>query len=292
MAGGQAIEGKRGVLFQIDPKDVDLAGIDYQSGPEDAAYNPRNKDPVDEAMIESIMRLGVLEPIGVIKVPHRQKPVVLFGNQRIRAAREANQRLKAAGKDPVTVSCLSPLRGFDQAELSEAAVAENEIRRESSPLVKSEMAALHLKRCGGNFQQAAKAFGCSDQYLRQLIALKEAAPEIKKAITAGKIGSSAAIEIASLPAAEQPKRLEEVVKAGGTVAAAKATVNKAKGTTKTARPGPALLKSIWAVRRKSEFTDKISGDAWDVLGWVLGELEAKDVDGLDDLIDALEGEDK
>jgi hypothetical protein len=137
MAGGQAIEGKRGVLFQIDPKDVDLAGIDYQSGPEDAAYNPRNKDPVDEAMIESIMRLGVLEPIGVIKVPHRQKPVVLFGNQRIRAAREANQRLKAAGKDPVTVSCLSPLRGFDQAELSEAAVAENEIRRESSPLVKS-----------------------------------------------------------------------------------------------------------------------------------------------------------
>src|SRR3954471_14130892 len=101
MAGGQAIEGaKRSVLFTVDPDtDLQVPGIDFECGPEDPLYNPRNQDPVDEMLVESIMRNGVLEPIGTVK---RERGIVVhFGNQRTRAAREANKRLRAAGKEPI-----------------------------------------------------------------------------------------------------------------------------------------------------------------------------------------------
>jgi ParB-like chromosome segregation protein Spo0J len=293
MAGGQAIEGaKRGVLFHVDPLDVCLPGIDYKCGQEDPSYNPRNFDPVDLGLVDSIMRLGVLQPIGVIKRDHFGKPIVQYGNQRVRAAREANERLRAAGKPLILVPCQSPLRGFDDAELSEAAIAENEHRRESSPLAKCELAAQHLKRRGGDFKEAAKAFNMSESGFRSLIKLKEAAPSVKKAIEKGKIGTSAAIEIAGLPIEEQEARLEQVVAAGGTVAQAVKVVREAKGTSKTARPGTALLKAIWK-RRKSaavigKFDSNFGEGFLDCLGWVLGELQADDVDGLAEAIDALE----
>jgi ParB family chromosome partitioning protein len=292
MAGGQAIEGaKRGVLFQVAPEDVVLAGIDYETGPEDVAYNPRNTMPVDEGLVESIMRLGVLQPIGVIKGRNgSSQPVVLFGNQRVRAAREANVRLKAAGKPLVLVPCQSPLRGFEESELSEAAIAENEHRRETTALAKSELAGLHLKRCGGNFKEAAKAFGVSDNHFRQLIKLKEATPTVKRAIEAGKIGTSAAMEIATLPPDEQADRLEEVIEAGGTVEEAKRVRQKAQGTSKTSRPGLALLRKIWAASQKGEVHRDLPDAFEQAIGWILGELMAEDVDGLSETIDMIENE--
>lgn len=288
MAGGQAIEGaKRSVLFQVDPESVELQGIDYSSGPEDPCYNPRNKESVDEALVESIMRLGVLEPIGVVKSGDKIR--ALFGNQRVRAARQANYILAALGKPTILIPCLTPLRGFSDDELSEAALAENEIRRATGALARSELASIHLKRKGGDMSEAAKAFGMRIDQFKALINLKEAVPEIKAAVKAGKIGTTAAIEIASLPKEDQPKRLEEVMSSGGTIWAAKETVKKAKGQLTTTKPGRGLIKSV-AKAMDDGKTLRGEDGAWDAgfvdaLAWVLGKITANDIEGMPELIE-------
>lgn len=280
----QAIEGaKRGVLFYVDPLDVNLPGIDYESGPEDPAYNPRNQESLDEGLVESIMRIGVLEPIGVIKRGEREKPVVLYGNQRVRAAREANKRLREAGRPLVSVPCLSPLRGLDDAELGEAAIAENEHRRESSALTKSELAGIQLRRKNGNFGEAAKAFGLGEPQFRALISLKEAAPELKQALQTKRISASAAIEVATLPKEQQSEKLEKIIAAGGTFEIARNIVRQVKGTADRSKPAPSLVRGV-ITQCKAGHAPCLSAEFLAALEWVMGERQAKTIEGLSGLI--------
>lgn len=280
----QAIEGaKRGVLFYVDPSDVDLQGIDYESGPEDPCYNPRNKEPVNAGLVQSIMRLGVLEPIGVVKRGERLS--VLYGNQRVRAARAATEEHKAAGvKTQILIPCLTPMRGLDDAQLGEAAIAENEHRRESSALTKSELASVQLRRKGGDFKEAAQAFGLSVPKFRALISLKESAPEVKTALRAGRLSASAAIEVASLPKDKQAERLETIISAGGTAEIARNSVRHAKGRVEKSRPTPTLLREL-AARRK-DFPE-LSDSFWKAIAWTLGDLDARFVPGLLNALKAL-----
>ncbi len=297
MSGTQAIEGaKRSVLFTVDPStDVALQGIDYASGAEDVCYNPRNQEPVDEALVESIMRLGVLEPVGVVK--NLGRIVVLFGNQRVRAAREANRRLKAAGKEPIRVPCMTPVRGATEAELGEMALAENEHRQETGPLAKAEMAAIQLRRCGNDIGTAAKAFRLSDQGFRNLLKLREAPEAVKELVREGKVSATAAIELADVPV----EKLAEVVKGfgdgGGTVEKAKDARKKAQGTRKTGRPSIALLKDLAGSEDAKqemmltigEVDNRFADGFFECVQWIIGELTANDVDGLTSALEALDG---
>ncbi len=286
MSGKQAIDGaKRLNYFSISPERVQLWGIDYQSGPEDPAYNPRNKQPVDMGLVDSIMRIGILEPIGVIKGADDNLRVI-FGNQRVRAAREANKRLAEMGRDLVEVPCLSPLRGYSVDELSEAAVAENEHRKESNALVKCEMAGVHLKRKNGNIAEAAKAFNLGEQQFKNLLLLKESAAEVKAAVLSGKLSSTAAIEIASLSHDKQIAALTTVVAAGGTVDSAKTTVKKAKGKSSKGKPTSQQMKAILAAKNDTVGNDlKFDEGFRAALAWVVGDIPAKNVKGLSGLLD-------
>lgn len=292
MAGGQAIEGaKRGVLFQVDPFQVQLAGIDFEVGADDPMYANalRNKEPVDPALIDSVMRNGIILAIATTK--RGEAVVALDGNQRVRAAREATLKLQAVNpKESIVVPCQTPRRGENDAKTSEVMIAANEIRRDNGTLVKAELAVLHLNRWGGNFKEAAKAFGISENQYRLLLKLNEAAPAVKKAVETGRIGTSAAMEIAGLPKEEQAERLEETIAAGGTVDVAKNVKRKAQGTTKTSRPSTSLLKALWKKRKDEAVTGDLDDGFIECLGWILGEMEAGEISGLTEAIDAVESE--
>ena len=258
MAKSAIPHAKRTDLFYVSPNDVVLPGIDYECGSEDPLYNPRNKYAVDDSLVTSIARLGVLEPIGVVK--RGELLVVAYGNQRVRAAREASK-----GRDePIRIPCLSPRRGDDEATLSEVTIAENECRRESTALVKAEKAAIHLRHCGGSIKEAARAFGLSSQSFSQLLKLNEATKDVKAAVKSGKISANAAIELAQIAPAEQSANLEQVLANGGTVDAAKTERRKVENKTGTGVPTKAEIRKLLA----SDFLDYVGKE---VLYWVLGE---------------------
>lgn len=289
MAEKQAIEGKRGTHFQIDPFSVKVPGIDYESGPEDPYYNPRIKGMYtangevvyNEGMLDSIMRLGVLEPILTGKKDNGDV-VVVAGCSRILHAREACRRLQAAGHPPLLVPALSPLRGFTDAEMGEVMIAENELRQENSPLVKAELAALQLRRRGGDIKEAAKAFGMGEQTFRQLLSLREAAPEVKAAVVSGEISTSAGVELARLPRDKQPKALQKTKETGGTTEAARDARQEITGT--QGRPSMATLRKLHKEMLNSP-NDTMAGEEYDAgfvhaLGWILGEISSENVVGL------------
>jgi ParB-like chromosome segregation protein Spo0J len=281
-----AIEGaSRANLFYVDPDDFTLPGIDYECGPDDPHYNPRNKMPVSEELVISIMRLGVFTPVEVTKTENGEL-VPVFGNQRIRAAREASRRLKASGKPGVKVPTKSPLKGAENGEIVEIAIAENEIRQESPAMVKAEMAAQILRHQGGNMAEAAKAFGLTLPNFKALLSLRESSAELKSAVTKGRVSASAAIEIAKLPRAEQPVRLEQIIAAGGTADIARTAVRQAKGRADRSRPTPALLRNLTKKRAELPLKCAANDAFWMAVGWVLGDLDARVVPGLSDAIKA------
>lgn len=260
MAKSAIPQAKRTDLFYVMPNDVVLPGIDYECGSEDPLYNPRNKYAVDQSLVTSIARLGVLEPIGVVK--RGELLVVAYGNQRVRAAREASKEREEA----IRIPCLSPRRGDDEATLSEVTIAENECRRESTALVKAEKAAIHLRHCGGSIKEAARAFGLSPQSFSQLLKLNEATSAVKSAVKSGKISANAAIELAQIEPSEQSAKLEQVIASGGTVDAAKTERRKSENKTGTGVPTKAEIRKLLAAEALNEV-------AAEVLHWVLGETD-------------------
>lgn len=65
--GGQAYDGKRMQAFLVGADEVVVVGLDTDDGAEHPLYDERVKDPVDEATVQSVMALGVLQPITVRK---------------------------------------------------------------------------------------------------------------------------------------------------------------------------------------------------------------------------------
>jgi len=286
-----AIEGAtRGNLFYVYPEDINIPGIDYECGPGDILYNPRNLMDVSEELVTSIIAIGILEPIGVKKDADGLLHVV-YGNQRVRAAREANNRLTEAGQERIKVPCLPPIRGNTEDEIGEMKIAENEIRKESSPLVKAEEAALQLRRKNGNIKEAARAFGVTEQYFKELLTLREASPEVKEAVQNGELSAGAAAEVAKLSPAKQKERLRTVIKEGGTIGAAKHNVKKATGKAAEGKPSTALLKELVELRSAGDVlgakkTGILADDGfWTALAWVTGTLKTEKVKGLKELVD-------
>src|SRR5437868_5424903 len=61
-------------------------------------YDERIHMPIDEALVLNIMHHGVLEPVIVRRNPETSETEIVDGRQRVRATREANERLRAQGR--------------------------------------------------------------------------------------------------------------------------------------------------------------------------------------------------
>lgn len=281
-----AIEGaQRANLFMVDPDDILLSVIDCPCGAEDPYYEPRNKMPINESLVQSAMRVGIRTPIEVVKNAAGDL-LPVFGNQRVRAAREANRRFKEAGKkDRVLVPCKSPTKGADAAELAEVSTAENECRQESPALIKAEQAAKLLRHNGGDEAAAAKVFGVSLTHFRSLLTLRESSGELKAALKANKLSASAAMVVASLPPEKQAERVEAIVAAGGSVEIAKTAVRAERGTTDKSKPTTPLLRDLLECYGTDAPLWKAINPR-DVMRWVVGELSAKDIPALKSAIEA------
>lgn len=234
---------KRGNLYQFDPNEPVIIGLDTKDTSEHELWDERIRLPLEESMIVNIMAVGVKESVLLRKGPNGRYEVV-DGRGRIRHAREANKRLKKQGEPLVYVPAL--LEQGDEVHMAGLAIALNEIRRDDDTLTKAEKCMRLLQRNGGDHKAAAIVFGVSVAAIKNWAKVAELTPKVKKAVAAGEISASAAAELHGLEKEAQIAKLDKLVshaKANGRKKATTSSAKKEAGK-KTAVPKRVLLKLV------------------------------------------------
>lgn len=193
-------------LLSFDPDKLVL--VEDKNSP---LYDPRIDLPLDEAMVNSILTLGVQEPVLVWKDPEDGQVKVVAGRQRVKNAREANKRLRDRGQPPIFVPGV--VRRGDSKDLALVMIVENEIREDDTPVGRAQKMQ-RLLGYGHPEDKIATVFGVSIQTVKLSLKLLECCAAVRKAVDDGKINLGHARALADLPPEEQKAKVEELIAAG------------------------------------------------------------------------------
>lgn len=196
--------------YTFDPEDLVL--VTDENHP---LFDRRVHLPLDEALVLNMMHApdgvpqGVIEPVTVVRDPETGKLLVTVGRQRIKAAREANKRLKKAGLEPFWVPAM--IRRETKAHaLMGLLISENEGRQNDTPLGRAEKAQRYLA-LGRDFKEIATLMCTSEATVKNWIAILDAPAAVKNALEAGKISNSDAYKLAKLEPSEAKEKVAELI---------------------------------------------------------------------------------
>lgn len=223
-------------------------------------YDARVHLPVDEAMARNIDYQGVLEPIAVSKNPETGDTEVVFGRQRVKAARLANEWRRSRGEPERQVPAVV-YAGKRQAAL-DAIVSENEARTADTPLGRAEKMRRHLA-LGKGEDQIAIIYNCTVTTVRDTLALLDSPKAVQSAVEAGQITLTHAKALARLKPDEQRAKVAELVEAGKD--AKPHERSRKQAAVMGERPRVKSRKQILAALEHAQ------GDYAAALRWVLGE---------------------
>lgn len=281
----QAIEGTRLNAFGLDPDEVVIVGLDDGEGPDHPLYDERVALPLDEALVRNIMVFGVIEPIVVRK--NGTFVEVVDGRQRVRAAREANARLREQGSEPLAVPAV--VKRGDSGQIM-GIMLSTFLRQDDTPIAKAQKVARYLDT-GKSEAEAALVYGVSAQTIRNWMALLELAPAVQAAVTAGQIGAVAALELRDLPHREQESKVETIIANGASASAGemrrqrKARADKSEGDAERAK---VVSRIVLRKVAESDKFDSLPDEARALLLWILGETgQARRVKGLSSILRAI-----
>lgn len=173
--------------------------------------NPRryfDKVKHDE-LVASLRRQGWLQPMLVQPATAGDHYTIVAGGRRYRAAVEA---FGPEADVPVFIRALS-----DQEALP-AAMAENDIRDDTSETEQADAAVRVLADCGGDKGEAAKRLGWSTTKLDRRLALAGLSENVKSALDERRIKVGHAELLAAVPGDKQDKALDTILTAGLDVA--------------------------------------------------------------------------
>lgn len=245
-----AIDAPRGTHFLVDPNELVIIGLDTKDGPNHPLYDVRITRPLAEDRIANFAFYGVLKPVLVRK--DGDKLIVIDGRQRVRYARAANKELKKRGEEMIRVPVI--VKKGDDAHLFGVSRAAN--LHDGDDLLTNARNAQRFIDMGRDLAEVATTFGVSASTVRNWIAMLDLAPEVQAQVVAGEIGTVAAVQLASLPAAEQVATVNEVkaeAKASGKRVTSDALAGKARekaGKVANASTPKAKLGKIETILRK------------------------------------------
>lgn len=197
-------KGKRDA-YMFDPEDLVL--VTDEKSP---LYDERTELPVDEALVLNMMFApdgvpqGVLEPILVIRNAETGKVEVVDGRQRVKAAREANKRLKKAGLETIRVPAMIQRANAHRAMAM--LVSSNELRQDDTPLGRAKKMQRYLD-LGRGEDEVAVLFGISKASVKNMLALLDAPAAVRHAVDSGKISVSDGYKLAR----EEPEAAKKKV---------------------------------------------------------------------------------
>lgn len=281
-------------MFGMDPNDFCIVGIDtdHKEG-EHPLWDKRIKLPLDEAMVRSVMAVGVLQPVTIRK--NNGVPEVVFGRQRIRAAREANRRLIEKGERPIIVNTTT-VQGDDRTMLGKM-ITENSLRQDDSMSAKAELLQRLIQEEYSD-RECADFFGVTTTAIRNWKKLLECAPEVMEAVNSGELSASAAADLASFDKSEQVAKLEELRTQASQTGEKKITSQAARNTRQKAEgsrhataykpPRKPVMTAVIELAEDKTAKHSLSADAVDVLKWALGQLPPSEVPGLAEALEQIE----
>ena len=218
-------EGK-GDLFKFDPDKLVL--IEDKKHP---LYDERVHLPIDEALVLNMMFApdgvpqGVLVPVHVRKNPETGDTEVVNGRQRVKAAREANKRLKKRGLEPFRVPAVS-MRATDVRAMG-VLISTNAHAQEETPIGKAQKAQRYID-LGRDESEVATLLGISVGSVKNHLALLDAPAVVRRAVDSGQVTASVGYKLAKLEPAEAKKRLEKIVAEAPRVPGKKRSTNGAR----------------------------------------------------------------
>ncbi len=288
-----AFDAQRENLWLLDPNDMIVVGLDTSDGLEHPLVNHRvlkmKGQGLDEAMVLSVMKHGVLEPVIVRK--NGSVTEVVIGRNRTLWAREANRRIAKDGGVQLKVRCVQRKNNEDKS-LTGAIETENSGRRDDDPLTKARNAARLIER-GMSKKEVSVEMCVSEEVLNNLLKLPELSDRMQKAIEAGAITATAAATFSDMSHEAQSEILDNAEKLGITISVPEARRQKTqrsnvrKGKSKDAVPVRGKGVSVGVLRKVAEdveFVDKLSPDAKKLFSWVIGEGSYRTVTGLADAL--------
>lgn len=249
---------KRVDMHLCDPDQLTIIGAkpftghaaDTEDGQEHDQWDERvrtlAREKLDPNRVANVKKFNVKEPIIVKRERETGRLIVADGRHRTAWARAANAELREAGEAPLRVRVI--VEDADDKTLAGLSVALNEARDDDGILVKARKVA-RLKERGYSIDELAATFACSKQTIRNYESLLRVHPDVLKAVDDGKIGASAAFELAKLPRDEQPTALAVLLANGN-------------GTT-TAREVKALSRGVRLEADGGEGDGEPEGDGGD-----------------------------
>ena len=283
--GGQALDEKRlSGGFSMDPDKLIIIGLDTDDGPEHPLWDKRAKLPVDENLGRAMMAEGFHGTIEVRK--DGNKVEVVFGRQRVKAARWANKQLIAAGKEPLMVSCL--VRKFSDSAAFGVRVGENVHRQGLSTLDKADEIQRYMNM-GRNEDEAAVTFGMTKAGIKNLLKLQDLDSHVRKAIENEELSPSAAAELSGLSREEQREQLGKLLEAGARGekvtrrTAKKAVKAKSSGSTEGSVAPPKRLVSN-VLKLDKRHGNVLPSDFVKGVMWCLGDIGDTSISGLRALV--------
>jgi ParB family chromosome partitioning protein len=288
MATKQAFDASRSSVFNFDPADLVIIGLDTKDGPEHPLYDPRIKLPLDEAMVLNIMTYGVLET--VIARKNGVYAEVIDGRRRVMHAREANKRLKKMGSDTLTVR--TDMKRGDDGHVFGMSVSTNEQRLDDTPMAKAQKLQRMLD-LGKTEEECAIAFGVTKVAVKQWLKLLDLSAYVRGKVDKAEISASAAAKFSDLSHDEQKEAVDKLIKeTGGKATAKKAGTagKKAKGNDNAYdAPGKRVLKRVIEnAQTVKELDGILTEDEIKILRWVIGDLGAGSIKGLTKLMEEYE----
>jgi len=284
--GKQALDEKRlSGGFHVDPDSLVIIGLDTKDGPEHPLWDKRASLPIDENLGKDMMMNGFHGSIEVRK--NGDATEVVFGRQRVKAARWANKQLTKAGKEPILVTCL--VKKLNDATAFGVRVGENVHRQGLSTLDKADEIQRYISM-GRNEEDAAVTFGMTANGIRNLLKLQDLDSHVRKAVEANDLSPSAAAELSGLSRDEQREQLAELLKAGA--AGEKVTRRTAKQAVKKKKTSGNDEASVAPAKRLVSNVLKLDKRHGNVLPrdfvkgvmWCLGDIGDTSIDGLRALV--------
>ncbi|KKO71803.1 ParB/RepB/Spo0J family partition protein [Kerstersia gyiorum] len=243
-------------LLMFDPDELTL--VTDETSP---LYDPRVHLPVNENLARNIDYQGILEPISIMKNPETGDVEVVYGRQRVKAARLVNQWRKARGETLMVQVPGTVYKGKRHSAL-DAIASENEVRQADSPLGRAEKMRQHQAKGYGE-DQIAVIYGCSIATVRATIALLDSPAAVREAVESGQINVTHARQLASLPPEDQRAKVEELIQAGTGV----------RPHERSRKQREVMASNKPRLRSRKEITaelEKRDGAFADALRWVLG----------------------
>lgn len=268
-SGGHGAGTRGGEMFKFDPYDYVIVGLDTDDGPDHPLYDERIRMPVPETLIRNIRAYGVLKP--VLFERDGDRPLVVDGRQRVRAARVVRDRQREAGEDEIAVRGI-PQRG-DGSHLFAVSRAAN-LHQADGPLTQARNAQ-RMVDLGRSTDEIAVAFGVTEQTVKHWLALLELAPAVRTAVERGSISPTAAAKLRKLDRDDQVAKLSELT-AGG----AKPTASAARDRVRGARGLAPIVTARVRIREIESVLREIAGEVLPFRTMVVERSH-------DDLVDAL-----